>query len=121
MRSLEGRCVVGAVTRDSHHFPASLQRLHETLLVHRSCPGNNLQVLYPILELFIGEFREFRACNDIAVSIHGIIPKPDLTANLLGRAGRVAGNDLHLNSGVHHLLHRHRHIRTHRVGDSHYP
>ena len=119
MCALERGRVVCAVACHCHHLIVGLQSLDKAFLVHGAGTGDDLQVAHAILKPGVGDLGEFRTCDYIAFTVDGIIPETDLTPDLLGSSGGIAGDNLDLYACVDNLSDGCRHVGSNGIGDSH--
>ncbi len=117
MGGLEGRSVVGAVAGHGHDLVVGLQGLDESLLVHRTCACDDLHVAYALAQGGVVEFGEFHTGDDVGVAVGPVVPESYLTADLAGRAGGVAGDNLHLDACVKYFADCVGHVGADGVGD----
>ena len=94
-----------------------MQSFYQSLLVHGSCAGYNLEVEHTVEQLVVAQCGKLRSGYDVAVSVL-IGPQSYLSAYLASCARRVARNNLDAYSGVYALLYGSRHIAAHGVGNS---
>ena len=92
----------------------ALQCLDQPALIHRSCPGDDLDFPHPCQDLFIRQCGKSRSCDDIGFAI-GFLPQTNLPADFPGGAWRVACHNLHSDTGIETGLHRIGHIITDRI------
>ena len=116
MGSLQGGGIVGAVAGDGHHFAFLLEGFHQSLLVHRTGTGNNLQSLNAFQQSLVGESGKLGAGNHCFVGVL-VGPQSYLATNLAGRSGGVACHNLHFDASVKAFLNGGRHVGAHRVAD----
>ena len=116
MSSLECRGVVSPVSRHRHHLIEPLERLHEPLLVHRSGSGDHPQPRHPFVDFLIGEGGEVFPRDDALLPVV-LAPEADLSPDLAGGGGGVAGDNLHVDAGTEALLYGVLDILPHRVTD----
>ena len=108
--------MVMSLARYSHHLTLALKGFNQSLLVHRTCAGNNLEVVDACLELLVAKCGKLGTGDNVAVVV-GVLPQSDLAANLLGSARGVARYNLDADASVDTLLDGGGHIAAHGVGN----